>query len=196
MKFVLMLIALLAPAAIQAASTQSEDAVFSAMSAELRRSFSRLGHAEKVPLYYMEYEVTDVRQYGLRASNGGLQIEDVDEHERYLDVDARVGSRHLDNTHQIKGPAGWENSGGEHKIRIPTDDDVDALRAALWEETDSAFKAAQERYTKVLTNRAVTAEEENPSDDFSAEGRPVEFSQGVDPAPLDVASLRERIRRL
>src|SRR5438067_452877 len=106
MSFLIFLLAVLGFASESAASSRSEEPVFAAMSAELERSMNRLRRAEKVPLYFLEYEVTDVQQYRLAAAHGGLTWEDPGSHERYLDVDVRVGSRRLDNTHQIKGPGG------------------------------------------------------------------------------------------
>ena len=42
------------------------------------------------------------------------------------------------------------------------------LRSALWAETEDKFQKAQERYTKVLSNRQVKVEEEDTSADYSA----------------------------
>src|SRR5579859_2660058 len=84
------------------------DPVFDAMALELHRSLGHLRNAEKTPLYFLEYELTDSIQYNVGASNGALAWESDRSYERFLDVDARVGSRKLDNTHQIKGPPGSE----------------------------------------------------------------------------------------
>lgn len=198
MSLILILLRLFAWACLPAAPAVARDPVLDAMSAELERSFARLRHAEKAPLYHMEYEVTDSREYQVSASEGGLVWEYGPDHERYLDADLRVGSRRLDSTHQIKGPADseWQSFRPERKVRIPIEDDPAALRAALWAETDAAFKSAQERFTRVLTNHAVTADEEDPSDDFSAAEKPAEFFGGVEPPPLDIPRLRDRVRRL
>jgi len=194
-----MIAALLLATLPHIAPARAADPVFEAMSAELRRSFDRLKNAEKVPLYFLEYEVTDTIQYHVGASNGALAWESDRSYERYLDVDLRVGARKLDNTHQFKGPPGGESQTyrGERKIRIAIEDDVDSLKAAIWAETDAAFKQAQERYTKVVTNHAVTAEAEDPSDDFGAPQPAVEATgTTVEPPPLDVPALRDRVRKL
>ena len=190
----MLLASLLAPAPARAA-----DPVFEAMSAELRRSFDKLKRAGRAPLYFLEYELTDTIQYHVGASNGALAWESDRSYERYLDVDARVGTRRLDDTHQLKGPPGSDNENyrPERKIRVAIEDDVDSLRSALWAETDTAFKQAEKRYTKVLTNHAVTAEEEDPSDDFNAPAPPVDsVSAAVEPPPLDVSAMRDRVRSL
>lgn len=193
-----MLASLLLPLALWAAPARAADPVFEAMSAELTRSFERLKSVERAPLYFLSYELTDTIQYNVGAANGALAWESDRSFERYLDVDARVGSRRLDNTHEIKGPASAEaqNYRSERKIRVPMEDDVDALRASMWAETDTAYKQAQERYTKVLTNHQVTAAEEDPSDDFDAAMPPVRSVTMVETPSLDVAAMRDRVRRL
>jgi predicted Zn-dependent protease len=160
------------------------DPVLAAMQQELARSSAALGRVESAPLYYLDYEVTDSTEDYLGASLGGLDA-DVQSSVRYLDTDVRVGSPELDNTHEIKGRDSWMDSSQRIKVRIPVEGDVPALRAAMWEQTDGAFKAALEYYTKVKTNRAVTAEEEDRSPDFSREGAPARHSEAVRFPKLD-----------
>ena len=88
-------------------------------------------------------------------------------HSRQLDISARAGSYAMDNTHQIKG-AYNDDAFAEYSQPLPIEDDSDALRAAIWLHTDAALKRGYEAYTKVQTNKALTAEEEDASPDFSA----------------------------
>lgn len=154
------------------AAKDSQDPLLRAMAAELNRSFNALRSAGPAPMYFLAYEARDTRTYAISALLGALRSED--EHSfRELDVDVRVGAPRLDNTHQMKGEDAWpEPADLRNDARLTIAGDEDAIRADLWLRTDEAFKNAQNRLTKVLTNKAVTAEEEDPSDDFSpAEAR-------------------------
>ncbi|MCX5793868.1 MAG: metallopeptidase TldD-related protein [Elusimicrobia bacterium] len=169
------------------------DPVLTAMQEELSRSVSKLSRAESAPLYYLAYEVTDAADDWLGASLGGLET-DVQGSSRYLDTDVRVGSSRLDNTHEIKGRDSWMDSSQRAKVRLPIEGDIPALRAAMWQQTDAAFKAALERFTKVRTNRAVTADEEDRSPDFSQEGAAARHSDVVGSPQLDRRLWRARLR--
>ena len=142
------------------------DAVMDAMSAELERHFSAMQTAEKVPLYYLGYEVSDEKNYYVFSEMGAAKNES-SYHSRQLDIDARFGSYEMDNTHQVKGADSANMT--EYSQPLPIDDDEDALRAAIWLHTDAALKRSYEAYTKVLMNKALTAEEDDSSPDFSAQ---------------------------
>ncbi len=169
------------------------DPVLAAMQEELSRSFSQLGRSDTAPLYYLDYEVTDSTGLWLGASLGALEA-DVQNSSRHLDTDVRVGSPQLDNTHEIKGRDSWMDSSQRAKVRIPIEGDVPALRAAMWQQTDAGFKSALERYTKVKTNRAVTAAEEDRSPDFSQEGVPARHSDVVEYPQIDQKLWASRVK--
>lgn len=165
-----------------------------AMRAELNRSFAGLKGADKVPLYYLGYSARDVATYDLQASVGSVKSEQEGRF-RTLDVDARVGDHRLDNTHQIKGE-GWAFAWhGAATAHLPLDADEGALRARMWLATDRAYAAALKRYTKVTVNKAVTAEEEDPSDDFSVE-EPLRHAEAVALPDFDREAWRSRLKRL
>ena len=178
-----------------AAEAGNDDAVFNAMEKELSRSFKKLKKAEKIPLYYLNYEITDSRVYSVSGVLGAVQGE-WNDHSRQLDVDVRVGSHEMDNTHEIKGKDAWMNRVSQRRISITVEDDEDALRAVIWKWTDRTYKDAQERYTKVRMNKAVTAEAQDPSDDFSKEEAPGVFREKVKFPGVDKKAWRERVRKL
>ena len=184
---------LLAPGPGRAADAQA-DPVLAAMRAELARSFAKLAHAEAAPLYYLDYEVSEQTRYRLSAALGALEA-DTQSRDRWLDVDVRVGSRELDNTHELKGRDSWSDTRSRGRVRLALGDDPAALRADLWRQTDAAYKAALERYTKVKTNRAVTAEEEDRSPDFSQPQPPEKHSDARAWPRPDQDLWRSRIRR-
>jgi len=154
-----------------------ETVLLKAMSEELSRSFKNLKGKEFAPLYYLQYEVTEVTTHAVRASYGAIQTDDT-ERSRFLDVAVRVGDYSLDNTHELRGGGGY-GFYMARDTRIPLVDDVDAIKAALWLATDKVFKNAQERYIKVKSDKAVKVEEEDPSPDFSKGKRHEQISEPV-----------------
>lgn len=179
--------------AAQAAPDAASDPVMKALDAELQRSFSGLKNAEKVPLYYLAYELTDSKFRHLSAKLGALET-DAPQRQAALDVDVRVGSMELDNTHQVKGANAWANYPQQANNPVNIEGDEDALRARIWEYTDRAYRRAVESYTKVKMNKAVTAAEEDPSPDFSA-AKPEKFYEAVELPDPDLDSWRARLRR-
>jgi predicted Zn-dependent protease len=171
------------------------DVLFRALEKELVRSFDGLRKQEtSAPLYYLGYQARDGRQYSLSALLGAL-VHEEDVRLRTLDVDARVGSRKLDSTHQLKGRGGRLEFPSFRYTAMPIDDDETALREVIWRSTDAAFKEALTRFTKVETNKAVTAREEDSSDDFSVEEPSRAFRVASFPE-VDKSAWRARLRAL
>ncbi len=161
------------------------DPILDAMSAELQRSIENLSQAGDAPLYYLNYEVIEERVLYLGAQDGGM-TDLQDNTNRYLDVDVRVGSMELDNTHELRGGSWRENYTPYRQVDFPLNDqDTEAMRAILWNETEFQFRKAQERLTKVLTNRQVKVEEEDLSSDFSA-GQVNVYNEAVTSTVIDV----------
>ena len=153
------------------------DAVMNALTKELNRSFKGFSDAEQTPLYYLSYEVTESKTYYLRSKMGAIN-NDSDYANRKLDIDMRVNTPELDNTHQVKGDYSWTNESQALDLPLSIEGNEDALRARIWEYTDKAYKKAQENFTKVRMNKAVTAAEDDPSPDFSA-SKPEMFYETV-----------------
>ena len=152
-----------------ATSIRAETALLQAMQEELTRSFSSL-QKQPVPPYYLSYEITETEGVRVEASFGVLTYSN-ESRRRQLDIDLRVGDYAFDNTHQVRGgPRNWSDR--YSRIRIPIEDDPDAIRSVLWYHTDKKYKRAIEQLTTVKTNVRVKVEEEDQSDDFSKE--PVE----------------------
>lgn len=129
----------------------------------------------------------------MSASFGKLELSE-NTHSRVLDIDLRVGSHELDNTHPIRGSSFEMGGAGGSKI-LPLGDDEATLRTALWAATDREYKNAVERYGKVLTNRQVKVREEDTSADLSHE-RAYFYSEAPLPFNIDTAAWKEQIRRL
>lgn len=193
MSAALLALLLLAPAPAGAASRK--DPVLDALSAELARSYSGLRRKHPTPpLYYLSYEAVENRSVSLTAVLGSV-LDEAESTSRTLDVDARVGSPQLDNTHEIKGAEAAVHEDASTSGPLPLGDDPLPIRMAAWALTDLAFKDAQARYTKTTADRAVTAEESDHSGDFTLE-KGLRHYDAPPPAPQSLAPWRETLRRI
>lgn len=134
--------------------------VMEALKAELARSMTVLGE-QPVPPYFLSYEITERETASANAAFGAL-IGSGRGRSRYLDIDLRVGGYELDNTRPIRGTRNRRAT-----VRIPLDDDVDAIRSVVWRTTDERYKQALEELTQVETDVQVKAEAGDTSADFS-----------------------------
>lgn len=168
--------------------------VLTAMKAELTRSLATF-KTQPTPPYFLSYEVTDDRTFSVNASFGEITLSRKD-HQRKLDIDLRVGSPQLDNTHEIRG--GMPDLGGFTNrfmmVAMPLDDDPAAIRNVIWYSTDQKYKAAVEQFTKVKTNVEVQAAPDDKSDDFAPE--PAEkYSEPVAPLHGEQRAWEEKLRK-
>ena len=163
--------------------------VLDALQAELKRSMRVLGE-QPVPPYYLGYEVTQYDDVSADGSFGTLVASRRDR-DRYLDVDLRVGSHALDNTRAIRDDNG---SVRRDYSRLPVEDDVAAIRAEIWLETDEHYKNALERFTKVKADVNVKVEAEDTSADFSRE-KPVKHIGETPGLTVYLADWEAKVRR-
>lgn len=169
------------PAAMSADA--SESVVLNAMEKELNRSFSKLKDIGPEKLYFLSYSVYDIKNVLLSANYGALD-DDSDDHDRRLSIALRVGTKELDNTHQIRGssfgmPMSF-HSFSASSFTFPLDDDEVAVRDTLWLTTDRALKAAQKKFFHVKANKQVKIEAEDESADFSDAPKVVHSEKPID----------------
>jgi predicted Zn-dependent protease len=138
-----------------------------AMEEELDRSMKGLSEKGNLPPYFISYYVTETQRAVATASYGALRHSSTDR-SRLLDVEVRVGDYTLDNTHRLRGVYDFM-SRFPRPVSISIDNDMDAIKSALWLETDKKYKAAMERLIQVKTQKTVKVEEEDASADFSHE---------------------------
>ena len=147
-------------------STDGTHPILQAMQEELQRSMAVLGQGQ-VPPYFLSYEITDMQIAQVGASFGVLTNSNIDRR-RQLDIDLRVGTYQLDNTHPVRGSMpNWADRYSH--VMIPIEDEPEAIRGILWYHTDRKYKKAVEQLTKIQTNIQVKVEEEDQSADFSKE---------------------------
>jgi TldD protein len=134
---------------------------------ELRRSMREFGARTKPAPYYLALEVASQDRFVAQASLGAL-VEAADTRSRILDVDVRVGSPELDNTHPIRGH--WDASRNFTRAAwLPIDDDPSAITREIWLTTNAEYERAIEELVFVRANRDVKVAEEDASADFSQE---------------------------
>jgi len=175
----------------------NKDALLESMSEELTRSYQNLKNAEKSPLYFIQYEAWDEKSFWISSNLGVINNED-ESAQITLSADIRIGNRHLDNTHEIKGKEGrnWEANSKEIETIIAPFNDKDAIKVKLWNLTDRAYKDALNKYLKVEMNKQVTAEEEDKSGDFTDEKTTDNFYERAKELKFDKEKIRKILKSL
>src|SRR5579885_2905621 len=146
---------------------QEASPVIQALRKEMKRSLEKMRNAGAAPVYFLSYRVMENDAIEITAKYGALQDVQKPERSRFAQIELRVGSPQLDNSHNIN-----EDTGGNffvESVRLPIENDEEAIRSALWRGTDKAFKAAQKRYALVRSKRDLRAKETDQSNDFSME---------------------------
>ena len=141
------------------------DPVLDVATAELARAVSALADQDEPP-YYLGYELVDRHTLRVQATHGALGVQS-DRRLRTADVDVRVGSHELDNTHKIRD-AGWFSDVDHSRVLLPLEGDPRATSLALWRETDEAWQGAVRRLKQVRGNASVKVAREDTSHDWSA----------------------------
>jgi TldD protein len=176
--------------AILATVPAAAPAVLTAMQDELDRSMAALSKGDP-PVYFISYTVADREESEVSGSNGAL-LTSGDNRGRWLEVQTRVGSYQLDDTHKLgdRRPS-WTSPG----TNVALDNDIPILRREIWRETDRQYRAASEALIKVKTSQQVqvqTAEGNAP--DFSREAPHASISAPVE-IHVDRKPWEERVRK-
>ncbi len=152
----------------QTAQDKDNDQTLRAMRDEMARSKTRLelkipGTDQPVRPYYVEYRLLDLDVRQIVAQFGTL-MQTTHNRNRFMDVEARVGSYKLDSSNFVgeEGFRGFIGSQGS----VGIDRDYDSLRQDLWIATDQAFKEAVETYSRKQAYLSSLARQ-SEIDDFS-----------------------------
>ena len=172
---ILLLVAMKAAAATGAQVPQDNDHTLQAMRDEMDRAKTRL--ELKIPNidrpvrpYYVEYRLLDLEVREVVAEYGTL-LSSTHTRNRFMDVEARVGSYKLDSSNFVsdEGFRGFIGPTGS----VGIDRDYDSLRQDLWIATDQAFKEAVETYSRKQAYLSSLARQSD-IDDF-AKAQPVQL---------------------
>ncbi len=174
----------------------SGNPVLDAMTAELNRAFTSLGKKgdgqgddKQLPPYFLSYSVSDASFVSIRAEYGAL-MESGANHVRMADVQVRVGSPKLDNTH------GDHRGSAVNSMQLPLNDDREALARSLWLATNAGYGNAIDNYLRVKTEAQVRAKEEDTSPDFSEEAPQVHIGEAAPRVSVDREAWEQRVRAL
>ena len=162
----------------------AQDRLMDILQDELEREMIAL-QSQETPPYFISYAVSDVHQTSVSASFGALTESESSDH-RLLSVIVRVGNYQMDNFHELRDDPFDQfmvRYGGF--LRIPIQNDPEAIRAILWQETNREYRQAVERFTKVKANVAVKVAEEDTSADFSRLSEPTVYYE----QPVNIETL-------
>lgn len=165
-------------------------AVMTALQDELDRSMAALSSGDP-PAYFISYTVAD-RQFSEVSGSNGAVLTSTENRGRWLEVQTRVGSYKLDDTHKLgdRQPS-WTSPG----TNVAVDNDIPVLRREIWRETDRQYRAASEALIKVKTNQQVQVQTaEGSAPDFSHEGPHTSISAPVE-IHVDRKPWEERVRK-
>jgi predicted Zn-dependent protease len=165
-------------------------AVLTAMQEELDRSMATLSKADPAA-FFISYTVSDRQYVQVSGSNGAL-LSSTQDRARWLEVQTRVGSYQLDDTHKLADrPPSWTSPGAT----VALDDDVPVLRREIWRETDRQYRAASEALIKVKTSQQVQVQTaEGAAPDFSREEPHTSIGPRVE-IQVDRKPWEERVRK-
>jgi TldD protein len=164
--------------------------VLTAMQDEIDRTMAVLAKADP-PVYFTSYTVADREFSEVSGSNGAL-LSSASSRARWLEVQTRVGSYQLDDTHKLGDrPPSWTSPGSTTTL----DDDIPVLRREIWRETDRQYRAASEALIKVKTSQQVQVQTaEGAAPDFSREDPHTSVGKRVE-IHVDRKPWEERVRR-
>jgi TldD protein len=147
---------------------------------------------EKIPAqkpYFLSYSVADTESVDIDAQYGAITSSTAS-HSRSADVQVRLGSSALDNTH------GAHRTSALTSLRLPLNDDRPAIERSLWYATDRGYGKALDALEKVKTEQQVRAKEEDSSADFSFEPPHVDVLPTEPPLSVDRSAWESRLREI
>jgi TldD protein len=194
---------------------QQPPVLLDAMTSELHRAFTSLGKStpnvapslasppadskggtassaptdQQLPPYFLSYSVADASYVAIRAEYGAL-ADSTSGRTRMADVQVRIGSPALDNTH------GTHRTTAVNSLALPLGDDREALERSLWFATNTGYGNALDNYLRVKTEAEVRAKEEDTSPDFSQEPPQKHIGSVAPPIVIDRAAWEQRVREL
>src|SRR5438309_2733948 len=177
---ILFLIGIGSEAAGGAPVPQDNDHTLQATRDEMARAKTRLelkipNIDQPVRPYYVEYRLIDLEVREVVAEFGTL-LSSTHTRNRYMDVEARVGSYKLDSSNFVSddGFRGFIGPIGS----VGIDRDYDSLRQDLWIATDQAFKEAVDTYSRKQAYLSSLARQSD-IDDFS-KAEPVQLIEPLE----------------
>ncbi|HEY4010021.1 MAG TPA: metallopeptidase TldD-related protein, partial [Acidobacteriaceae bacterium] len=175
----------------------ADTVLLDAMHAELVRAMSSLGTAPASAAtpgttpkpYFLSYSVADDQAVTITAQFGAI-TNSTSAHNRVADVQVRLGTPALDNTH------GDHRTSALTTMPLPLTDDREAIERSLWFATNRGYGRALDALEKVNTEQQVRAKEEDTSADFSAQKPIDDVLASATPLEVDRAAWASRLRAI
>jgi len=136
---------------------RGDTVVLTAMRDELERSEKKLRLEGYENPYFISYQIKDNTYYTIEGKYGAIVFSDKSRIRR-LFVDVRVGDYHFDNSMRGSSGGGVPFDGASS---VPLDNDPDAIRTALWQVTDYAYKEALAQYLNKKASHVLQVKEED-----------------------------------
>ena len=185
-------------ASVSGAFAQQDDKLLQILKDELNKEMQELKKQENPP-YHMNFRVMDEKVINISANMGVLQGVQ-DQHTRTLVPQIRVGSMELDNFkyNPMGSPTTTRTSSSMAYLPVEGDNWEDAIRQAIWAETESRYEFAVQSYQQALTKSKVSVADEDKAPCFSE--APVEkYYEAPLPAEkqtLDVEAWEKRLKEI
>jgi TldD protein len=159
--------------------------VLELLATELARNLAQL-QGEEVPAYFMAYDLVARDHLWLEAQQGQIVRNRLDT-DRSVDIDVRVGTPMLDNSHSLGGNYGPGNGLGNGDF-VAVQDEPLALAQALWAFTEKQYRDSLVALSAAESGEQLRSQDEGKpqSPDFSVEKPLVHIEPR---AQLDLAKL-------
>ncbi|HEY4379612.1 MAG TPA: metallopeptidase TldD-related protein [Acidobacteriaceae bacterium] len=158
-----------------------DDPVLRAMQAELDREQAQLVLPGMQRPYFIEYRLDDFATYEVLANYGAL-VREESGHQRVIRVTVRIGSYTTDSS----------SSRGDGAVSLAaTDNNPEAIRYALWNATDEAYKNALRAYS--AKQAALKRFESAPTEKDFTQAKPVVHIGPLIPLEIDRAQWKRHI---
>ncbi len=148
-------------------SQPNQDELLSIVESELNREVTEF-RKQSQPPYYLAYRIHDSHSAYVTTSFGSLVGSDSD-HSRILVTDIKVGDYSFDSSHPVSNFEdidGYDMHGIGGAVQMPLDNNQQAIKFIVWQQTQSAYRQALNVY-KAIRNQPQT--ESKSISDFSKE---------------------------
>jgi predicted Zn-dependent protease len=129
---------------ISVRAQSNEPVILRAMQDELKRSMTELKYEGHEAPFFISYGIADVTNYSAYAILGAL-VQSGEYKNRDKSVRILVGNYEFNDESLNNNSYNEKNSA---EVALPTDDDYNGIRRALWATTDAVYKGAAEQYKK------------------------------------------------
>ncbi|MGB1013292.1 MAG: metallopeptidase TldD-related protein [Nannocystaceae bacterium] len=150
------------------AAKGTETPALAILEQELASNLAKLADEDDTPAYFIAYDLVTRDQLWLEAQ-GGTVLRNRHDRDRTIDIDVRVGSPELDNSHPLGGNYGPGNGLGIG-LPVSVEDDPLSLAQALWMLTESQYRDAVDALSSAESEESLRSQGDEPRHpDFSTE---------------------------